>query len=76
MTESVSIATGLLVAALHNAGLATLTHTPSPMKFLNEILGRPVREKPLMLIVAGYPQENAKVPVIKRKALNQIASFH
>jgi nitroreductase len=76
VTESVSIATGLLVAALHNAGLATLTHTPSPMKFLNEILGRPVREKPLMLIVAGYPQEDAKVPVIKRKALNQIASFH
>ena len=76
VTESVSIATGLLVAALHNAGLATLTHTPSPMKFLNEILGRPVREKPLMLIVAGYPQEDAKVPVIKRKTLNQIASFH
>lgn len=76
VTESVSIAAGLLVAALHNAGLATLTHTPSPMKFLNEILDRPVREKPLMLIVVGYPQEDAKVPVIKRKDLNQIASFH
>ena len=76
VTESVSIATGLLVAALHNAGLATLTHTPSPMKFLNEILDRPVREKPLMLIVVGYPQEDVKVPAIKRKALNQIASFH
>ena len=76
VTESVSIATGLLVAALHNAGLATLTHTPSPMKFLNEILDRPVREKPLMLIVVGYPEEDVKVPVIKRKNLNQIASFH
>ena len=76
VTESVVIATGLLLAALHNAGLATLTHTPSPMKFLNEILDRPLTEKPLMLIVVGYPTEDAKVPAITRKSLDQIASFH
>lgn len=76
VTESVGIATGLLLAALHNAGLATLTHTPSPMKFLNEILDRPRTEKPLMLIVVGYPTEDAKVPAITRKSLDQIASFH
>ena len=76
VTESVGIATGLLLAALHNAGLATLTHTPSPMKFLNEILDRPRTEKPLMLIVVGYPTEDAKVPAITRKSLDQIASFN
>lgn len=76
VTESVSMATGLLIAALHNAGLATLTHTPSPMKFLNKILDRPSTEKPLMLIVVGYPREDAKVPAITRKSLDQIASFH
>jgi nitroreductase len=76
VTESVGIATGLLLAALHNAGLATLTHTPSPMKFLNKILDRPRTEKPLMLIVVGYPTEDAKVPAITRKSLDQIASFH
>ncbi|MCH7816639.1 MAG: nitroreductase family protein, partial [Proteobacteria bacterium] len=64
------------IAALHNAGLATLTHTPSPMKFLNEILGRPVTEKPLMVLVVGYPEENARVPDITRKPLEEIASFH
>ena len=69
-------ATGLLIAALHNAGLATLTHTPSPMKFLNEIFDRPVSEKPLMLVVTGYPSEGVKVPSIKRKSLEQISSFH
>ena len=74
--ESVCIATGLLIAALHNAGLATLTHTPSPMKFLNEIFDRPVNEKPLMLVVTGYPSEGVKVPSIKRKSLEQISSFH
>ena len=74
--ESASIATGFLIAALHNAGLATLTHTPSPMKFLNEILGRPVTEKPLMVLVVGYPEENARVPDITRKPLEEIASFH
>ena len=76
VTESVCIAIGLLIAALHNAGLATLTHTPSPMKFLNEIFDRPVSEKPLMLVVTGYPDEGVKVPSIKRKSLEQISSFH
>jgi len=76
VTESVCIATGFLIAALHNAGLATLTHTPSPMKFLNEIFDRPVSEKPLMLVVTGYPGEGAKVPSITRKSLDQISSFH
>ena len=64
VTESVGIATGLLIAALHNAGLATLTHTPSPMEFLNEILDRPATEKPLMVLVTGYPEKNARVPDI------------
>lgn len=66
MPESVGIACGILIAALHNAGLATLTHTPSPMGFLNKILDRPAREKPYLLLVAGYPKENAQVPDIKR----------
>jgi nitroreductase len=73
--ESVGIATGMLITALHNAGLATLTHTPSPMKFLNEILGRPEREKPIMILVVGYPIEDARVPDIRRKSLGEIASF-
>jgi nitroreductase len=76
VTESVGIATGLLIAALHNAGLATLTHTPSPMEFLNEILDRPATEKPLMVLVTGYPEKNAKVPDIARKPLEDISSFH
>ena len=73
--ESVGIATGMLISALHNAGLATLTHTPSPMKFLNNILGRPEREKPTMILVVGYPAKNVRVPDIKRKPLEGIASF-
>lgn len=76
VTESASIATGLLIAALHNAGLATLTHTPSPMKFLNKILDRPNTEKPLMVIVTGYPEKGARVPDIQRKALNEFVSVH
>lgn len=76
VTESVGIATGLLITALHSAGLATLTHTPAPMKFLNQILGRPQAEKPLMILVVGYPEEDAKVPAIQRKNLSEIASFH
>jgi|TARA_B100000809_G_C15086170_1_gene511534 iodotyrosine deiodinase len=76
VTESAGIATGLLIAGLHNAGLATLTHTPSPMKFLNEILGRPVSEKPLMVLVVGYPEPDATVPDISRKSLEQFSSFH
>lgn len=70
--ESVGIAVGMLLAALHNAGLATLTHTPSPMRFLQEILGRPKNEKPFVLIPIGYPAEDAKVPDIKRKPLEDI----
>jgi nitroreductase len=73
--ESVGIATGFLIAALHHAGLATLTHTPSPMGFLNAILGRPANEKPFLLLVAGYPAPNALVPDIARKPLHEIASF-
>ncbi|MEP6924873.1 MAG: nitroreductase family protein, partial [Pyrinomonadaceae bacterium] len=60
--ESVGIAVGFLLAALHNAGLATLTHTPSPMKFLNEVLGRPKNERAFVVIPVGYPAENAEVP--------------
>ncbi len=70
--ESVGIAVGFLLAALHNAGLATLTHTPSPMKFLQEILGRPKTEVPFVLIPVGYPAENVQVPDIKRKRLDEI----
>lgn len=70
--ESVGIAVGMLLAALHNAGLATLTHTPSPMKFLQEILGRPKNEVPFVLIPVGYPAEDAKVPDLKRKPLEDI----
>ena len=75
-SESVGIATGFLIAALHNAGLATLTHTPSPMKFLNEILGRPSSERPFVLLVVGYPTDDAKVPAITKKGLGEIAEFH
>ncbi|MFT4862037.1 MAG: iodotyrosine deiodinase [Pseudohongiellaceae bacterium] len=75
VTESVSIATGLLITALHTAGLATLTHTPAPMKFLNTILGRPETEKPLMILVVGYPAQNTRVPAITRKPLNEFVSF-
>lgn len=73
--ESVGIATGFLIAALHHAGLATLTHTPSPMGFLNEILGRPAHERPFLLLVAGYPAADATVPVITKKPLETIATF-
>jgi len=73
--ESTGLATGLLITALHTAGLATLTHTPSPMKFLNEILDRPKSERPFLLLVVGYPADDAKVPDIKRKALGEYASF-
>lgn len=70
--ESVGIATGLLIAALHNAGLATLTHTPSPMGFLNDICGRPENEKPMILLVAGYPAADATVPDIRRKPAGEV----
>jgi nitroreductase len=71
-SESVGIAVGMLLAALHNAGLATLTHTPSPMRFLSEILERPKNEKPFVLIPVGYPTEGARVPDIGRKPLIEI----
>jgi iodotyrosine deiodinase len=74
--ESVGLATGLLVAALHHAGLVSLTHTPSPMKFLNDILGRPQDlERPFLLLVTGYPVPGVRVPDIARKPLAEIASF-
>ena len=73
--ESTGLATGMLIAALHTAGLATLTHTPSPMKFLNEILGRPNSERPFLLLVVGYPADGARVPDIKRKALEEFTSW-
>lgn len=75
VTESVGIAVGFLIAALHHAGLATLTHTPSPMGFLNEVLHRPLSERPFVLLVVGYPAENARVPDIRKKPLEEIASF-
>lgn len=74
--ESVSIATGFLISALHHAGLATLTHTPSPMGFLNQLLQRPDNEKPYILLVVGYPAEDCMVPNIQKKPLDQIASFY
>ncbi len=74
MPESVGIATGMLISALHFSGLATLTHTPSPMKFLNQILERPDNEKPYMLIVAGYPTDDATVPDISRKPFDEVCS--
>lgn len=73
--ESVGIATGLLIAALHRAGLATLTHTPSPMGFLNELLGRPRNEMPYLLLVAGHPAEGCRVPDIRRLPLSAYAAF-
>lgn len=73
--ESVGIATGLLITALHHAGLVTLTHTPSPMGFLSSILERPDNERPFLLLVAGYPAPGAKVPDIDRKPLEEIATF-
>jgi nitroreductase len=73
--ESTGLATGMLITALHEAGLATLTHTPSPMKFLNEILERPTSERPFLLLVVGYPAEDARVPDIKRKELAEFTTF-
>ena len=74
-TESTGLATGILITALHQAGLATLTHTPSPMKFLNEILGRPKNERPFLLLVVGYPADDARVPDIERKDLEDFVTF-
>ncbi len=74
--ESVGIATGMLLAALHQAGLATLTHTPSPMGFLREVLGRPDHERPFLLIPVGYPADDAVVPILQRKPLDEISVWH
>ena len=74
-TESVGIATGILITALNHAGLACLTHTPSPMAFLNRILGRPKAERPFVLLVVGYPAADATVPDITKKCLTDISSF-
>jgi nitroreductase len=73
--ESVGIATGMLITAVHHAGLASLTHTPSPMGFLNTILNRPVNEKPFLLLVVGHPAEDARVPDIGKKPLDEVATF-
>jgi nitroreductase len=77
ISESVGIATGLLIAACHQAGLATLVHTPNPMRFLNELCGRPKSEKPFLILVAGYPADDALVPkhALLKKPLPDIASF-
>ncbi len=75
VNESVGIATGFLIAAIHNAGLVSLTHTPSPMGFLNDILHVPPDIKPFLILVVGYPAENAQVPEIGKKSLEEIATF-
>lgn len=75
VNESVGIATGFLIAAIHTAGLVSLTHTPSPMGFLNSILHIPPDEKPFLILVVGYPAEEAQVPDIQKKSLEEIATF-
>jgi len=76
VNESVGIASGILIAAIHNAGLVTLTHTPSPMGFISKILDRPDNEKPYLLLPVGYPSKDCKVPNLKRKSLNDIAFYY
>ena len=73
--ESVGIATGMLITALHNAGLASLTHTPSPMGFLSEVLHRPKSEKPFLILVVGYPAEDSRVPNLAKKSLAEYCEF-
>ena len=75
VNESVGIATGFLISAIHNAGLVSLTHTPSPMGFLNDILNIPPSQKPFLILVVGYPAESAQVPMIEKKLLAEIATF-
>jgi len=75
VNESVGIATGMLITTLHHAGLATLTHTPSPMDFLGKVLGRPDNERPFLLLVTGYPAADVRVPVITKKSMDEIATF-
>ncbi|MFA0963293.1 nitroreductase family protein [Roseivirga sp. BDSF3-8] len=76
VNESVGLAAGMLLAAIHHAGLVSLTHTPSPMNFLTKILNRPENERPFLLIPVGYPAEGAKVPAIARKTLEEISSVY
>lgn len=76
VTESVGIATGILIAAIHQAGLVTLTHTPSPMDFLCKILERPPNEKPFILLPVGYPAEDAQIPNLQRKSIDEIAKYY
>ncbi|WP_417590280.1 nitroreductase family protein [Owenweeksia hongkongensis] len=73
--ESVGIASGFLISAIHNAGLVTLTHTPSPMNFLSDILERPANEKPFLLLPVGYPSRHAQVPDLERKPLDEVSVF-
>jgi len=75
VNESVGIATGFLIAAIHHAGLASLTHTPSPMRFLNDILDRPPNERPYLLLAVGYPDPTARVPAISKKQLADVCQF-
>ena len=75
ISESVGIAMGMLITAVHNAGLVSLTHTPKPMAFLRELLGRPKHETPVLILAVGYPKENAQVPVITKKTLEEISVF-
>jgi nitroreductase len=75
VNESVGIATGMLITAIHRAGLVSLTHTPSPMGFLSELLGRPENERAFLILVVGYPAKGAQVPVISKKPLSEIATF-
>ena len=76
VAESVGISCGVLISAIHNAGLATLTYTPSPMAFLSELLKRPENEKPFMLLPVGFPGDEVFVPDIKRKNLDEIAVYY
>ena len=76
VNESVGIACGMLIAAIHNAGLVTLTHTPSPMRFLTQLLGRPDNERAFLLLPVGYPKEPVYVPDLKRKGLEEISVFY
>lgn len=76
VNESVRIACGMLISAIHNAGLVTLTHTPSPMNFLTEILERPENERPLLWLPIGYPEDEVYVPKLERKGLDQVAVFY
>lgn len=76
VNESVGIAAGILITAIHNAGLTTLTHTPNPMKFLNDILNRPKNETPILLMPVGYPKSGTRIPDLKRKSIDEILTWY